>query len=351
LQDVNTIWNHRFDPRRAPESKAGRRALLGLILSVTAAAMGGAPAPVNLTGNVGSFPVRMRLILTPQVSGSYVYLRGSGDALLLGGTNAHGRVTLTESPAKQSRKVTGRWEGVFTNGTFAGTWFSPDGRRKHAFLLRSTGETAEAKGPVARSQASTSPGLRKPAEPLPDPAADWDRTLAEARAHFRHAGEPINPGLVKRFLPWLSDSVPITVEVDVAAGQESNEFSDRGSVGPGGWVTLTDKDEAARGGSLFSYRHLGGLTNGVQVLWVNESGGGSGVFMSLMFIRFSRGTGFSDGRPDDQLGMRCVGQQALGDRYRGEVKLLPGRVRIFPPPDPAPEEEETQAKPLDVRIP
>ena len=89
------------------------------------------------------------------------------------------------------------------------------------------------------------------------------------------------------------------------------------------------------------------MTNGVQVLWVNDWGGGSGVFMSLLFIRFSRGTGNNDGQPYDQLLMRCVGYRNLGDRYRGDVKVLADRVRIFPPPD----EIEKPAKPVDLRIP
>lgn len=68
--------------------------------------------------------------------------------------------------------------------------------------------------------------------------------------------------------------------------------------------------------------------------------------MSLLFIQFSRGTGYVDGQPHDQLRMRCAGYQTLGDRYRGEVKVLADRVRIFPPPG----EDGKPEKPEDVRV-
>ena len=111
-------------------------------------------------------------------------------------------------------------------------------------------------------------------------------------------------------------------------------------------MVIAEKPEEGRGTS-FSYRHLGGMTNGVQVLWVSHSGGGSGVFNSLIFIRFSRGIGNNDGQPYDQLLMRCMGHHNLGDCYRGDVKVLADRVRIFPPPD----EDEKPVPPVDVRIP
>ena len=215
--------------------------LLWLIVCLLSEASGRSPDPVLLTGTVGSLAVQMSLHIDQHTTGSYFYLKRAGARLLLDGTNQDGQMQLDESPKNRPAQKTGQWVGLFSKGTFAGTWFSADGRRTFPFSLaqiatnapagRSPGAPPKTKlSPSTATQAGKTSGSPKTARP------PVDRELEEARRVFRYHGQPINPGLVNRFLRWLSDSVPITVEVDLAAGQASNEFFEHGSVSQdGGW--------------------------------------------------------------------------------------------------------------------
>ena len=70
-----------------------------------------------------------------------------------------------------------------------------------------------------------------------------------------------------------------------------------------------------------------------------DSGGGSGVFEDLVFVRFNMGEGINlDGQKYKQLLMTVVREYALGDRYfgigKGEVKVFPDKVFIKGSVDP-----------------
>jgi len=78
----------------------------------------------------------------------------------------------------------------------------------------------------------------------------------------------------------------------------------------------------------FYYHWLGKLADDTHVLETGSSGGGSGFFMDLMFIRFSEDEIFWEGKKEKQLLMSIVGTHRLGDRYNGDIKVYPDKIFI-----------------------
>src|SRR5262249_362194 len=57
--------------------------------------------------------------------------------------------------------------------------------------------------------------------------------------HFRFHGQPPHPLQTKQFEPWISDErPPITVEVNVTAAWDSNQFADAFNTDSNGVVTV-----------------------------------------------------------------------------------------------------------------
>src|SRR6266404_836572 len=101
-------------------------------------------------------------------------------------------------------------------------------------------------------------------------------------SEFRFHGKPIHPLLIKQFEPWISDArPPITVEVNLTAAWDSNEYAAGFKTDSNGVVSINLPE-----GASYAYRHLGRLRDGIHVLRTSDSGGGSGVFEALLFVRF-----------------------------------------------------------------
>ena len=85
-------------------------------------------------------------------------------------------------------------------------------------------------------------------------------------------------------------------------------------------------DDGDRG--YFEYSYLGVLSSGVHVLRVAESGGGSGIFQSLVFARISETPVLEDGRSRTRHRLTLVGSEVLGDRAQVTVDLVGDTVTI-----------------------
>ena len=91
-------------------------------------------------------------------------------------------------------------------------------------------------------------------------------------ADFRFHGKPVHPLLVKQFEPWISDArPPITVEVNLTAAWDSNEYSRRVQ---DGFQSRCFHHLPER--ATYAYQHLGTLRDGTHVLRTFDSGGGRG---------------------------------------------------------------------------
>ena len=150
--------------------------------------------------------------------------------------------------------------------------------------------------------------------------------LQKANQSFTYNSKPIHPGLVQEFSNWISDNRnPITISVDISAGSDTNEYSDsRVTANEEGAVCRQGQD-----GESFCYHWLGRLINGVHVLRVTDSGGGSGIFGDLFFVKFEVGQGYmSDGKKYDRLLMSIMLTYPLGDRYDGNIRFEKDRIVV-----------------------
>jgi hypothetical protein len=145
-------------------------------------------------------------------------------------------------------------------------------------------------------------------------------------ADFRFHSKPIHPLLIKQFEPWISDSrPPITVEVNLTAAWDSNEYSADFKTGSNGVVSVHLPDSAT-----YAYQHLGILRDDIHVLRTFDSGGGSGLFEALLFVRFRTGTTYlADGiNQGQQVFLRVLRRFPLGDRDAAEVELKQDHVVV-----------------------
>jgi len=155
--------------------------------------------------------------------------------------------------------------------------------------------------------------------------------LDELNAKFTYKGKPIHPFLVGEFSNRLSDNrLPMVTTVDVSAAFDTNEYQQSDVKKNNDWwfVEHIEKDGDITLYESFDYHWLGKLADGTHVLETGYSGGGSGFFMDLMFIRFSKGGIFWEGKKEKQMLMSIVGTYRMGDRYNGDIKVYPNKVFI-----------------------
>jgi hypothetical protein len=131
--------------------------------------------------------------------------------------------------------------------------------------------------------------------------------LEEANESFSYRGVQIHPKLVKEFECWISDLNPVTIAVDVAAAFDSNEYCEDTYKNGKYFATRIDDGKAECG-----YKRIRTTRDGVHVLHTYESGQGTGVFRSEIWVRFEIGRGYdAKDKKCDQLLMRLVRARGL----------------------------------------
>jgi hypothetical protein len=133
------------------------------------------------------------------------------------------------------------------------------------------------------------------------------KDLTDAVRRFKYRGKWIHPDLVREMDPWISDpAASIVLAVDVAAAHDTNRYfaevvaKEHGAEVKDG--ADGDAGKAAPAG-YFGYESIGVLENGTHVLETYSSGGGSGVFKSLLFVTFHLETAY---RPTSVGAERCA---------------------------------------------
>jgi hypothetical protein len=123
-----------------------------------------------------------------------------------------------------------------------------------------------------------------------------------------------------------------------------------------GTVTIDRRDAGSRfkddpNPGWFSYKRLGTLRNGVHVLETADNGGGSSVFMSLLFVKFAIDEDYSQNAPDtftrrQTIVTKRVGEFAPGDRYEATVVVRGDAVEVG-----ADKRDGDRKKPVVLRLP
>jgi len=152
---------------------------------------------------------------------------------------------------------------------------------------------------------------------------------------FRFRGQAIHPLLIKQFEPWISDErPPITVEINVTAAWDSNQYADAFKTHSNGVVSV----KLPEGGS-YAYQHLGITGNDMHVLRTFYSGGGSGSFEAVLFVRFRTSLSYlADGvKQGEQVFLQVIRRYPLGDRDEADVtvkrdQVIVGKSRYRPEP-------------------
>jgi hypothetical protein len=205
-----------------------------------------------------------------------------------------------------------------------------------ALILTSLPSSAHrlGEGPVPQIQALS------PANPF--------TPLQEANFSFRFRGEPINPRAVSDLLPWLSDTEPgpIALDVEGSTADTNRYWADISTIEVGSWagaILATWQPRLDQDITYSSaYQWLGHLDNGLHVLRIWQNTGGSGYFTDVLVVRFSTDREY-DHRDRERLVMTRVGQAVLGDRDDRVITLEGNTVVI------APGESESVPTRLDFR--
>jgi hypothetical protein len=158
----------------------------------------------------------------------------------------------------------------------------------------------------------------------PQPDAATTALVAEVRRSFTVHGKPIPPEIFRDFGDGdMADSGSIWITVDVAAATGSNLYYDPIKQDGGIVAQKSDNKKEQR----TSYNFIGATENGLLVVVVGYSGGGSGEFMTLHILdlaavrAFADGDGKGEAEPYWRINLTMVRSIALGDRWDGGVTI------------------------------
>jgi hypothetical protein len=149
--------------------------------------------------------------------------------------------------------------------------------------------------------------------------------------------EFIHPEIVEELEGWISDGLPVYAAVDLEGAMASNRFVRPVQTRqlPDGypWVLAIKEDERPTlGKPYYMYRFVGATASGTHLVQTAGSGGGSGVFGAVLFMRFQKDEILSGDLQSPgtraRVILRCIGSRFLGDRYDGIVSYSNGILTI-----------------------
>lgn len=144
---------------------------------------------------------------------------------------------------------------------------------------------------------------------------DWEELQM-----FQFQGKPIHPAIVRELITDLADPLPVIAAIDLEGASRSNRYSQMSFSDRDGMFQYQDETTLGKN-AFFAYGHLGLAPNGTHVLLVMDSGGGSGIFEHLLFIKFESDQVYDPDGYRERIIMNCVGNYGLGDRYNGKLRL------------------------------
>jgi len=160
------------------------------------------------------------------------------------------------------------------------------------------------------------------------PKTSLIRNLTHSKYSFIEP-EYINPKIIEDLVGLLSDTGDQVVSINVAKSNKSNRYF--------GDVTVEKTSsnpivKATDGEVSFAYQYIGHSFSGVHLLRTWDSGGGSGIFCSVVLLTISNDDAIELERQKatkiERFVVKKVGLLPLGDRYEGEIKYRFGILTI-----------------------
>jgi hypothetical protein len=154
----------------------------------------------------------------------------------------------------------------------------------------------------------------------------------------------INPKIINDLSTAISDQGDQVVAINLTDSEGSDRYACDVKV-----AKTHDRhpyiysQEPAEGGDQrpaeFGYRYVGRTTSGVDVLFISESGGGSGVFEGLMLVQILEEIGGPTIEPASGLAqtmtfkrkrlvIKKLGEIGLGDRWDGSLDVKGNEISI-----------------------
>jgi len=145
--------------------------------------------------------------------------------------------------------------------------------------------------------------------------------------------ELIHPKIIQDLQGSLADAGEQVVAVNLLDSQDSNRYFGEikiRSIEKSNYPYVYSED----GKESFGYNYIGTSSSGIHVLRTSECGGGSGIFMSLMFLVLETDESIKYDYDQDilnkrqRINLKTLGLLSLGDRYEGEITLKNGILKI-----------------------
>jgi hypothetical protein len=148
---------------------------------------------------------------------------------------------------------------------------------------------------------------------------------ANDTALFQLNGKPIHPSCLLLLNGELADLLPVSTAVDIEGCIQSNQYGIPFVV-EDNWYRISDK--SLTGDGYFQYRQLGVGNDGIHIIQIEESGGGSGIFGTLLLVRLQNDRVFESGKWQDRAEIVCCGSCPLGDRDFRSIEVRGDRVIV-----------------------
>jgi hypothetical protein len=154
--------------------------------------------------------------------------------------------------------------------------------------------------------------------------------LAELNKSFTYKEKLIHPRAIQDLVSFVSDPLPGPIAIDVEGTFNTNRYFGKYEVRENGLIFIDLEQDILEQTGWFAYEHLGRLGNGYHVLRTYDNGGGTGVFGSVLIVEALIDFEYKDdGSRREFLVLKRKGEFGIGDRYSGEIKLMPKENTIL----------------------
>jgi hypothetical protein len=150
----------------------------------------------------------------------------------------------------------------------------------------------------------------------------------------------INPRIIQDLSGLMSDNGDQIVAINLQESQKSNRYAGDTQVrnledqNPFVYTENITVENGETNYAGFGYQFVGVTSSRVYLLVTSDWGGGSGVFNSLLLVKFETDKSITCDSikesisPKNRLLIKKLGEIALGDRWDGQLKVIKNSVFI-----------------------